>query len=186
MNMMTVPMISLGLAGGGRFNPLTFDPSAMLLTFITFFALLFILSKFAWKPILEMIESREKRIEGAITQAENDRTEAGKLLDDYKQRVSNVETEVAALREQGRQDGEQMRRDIVGKAEADAARVAEKALKEIDLAKGQALQDIRREAVGIGLSIAGKVVGRSLDGADQRRIADEVVSDIGSVSRGGS
>jgi len=182
--MMTVPMSALGLAGGGSFNPLTFDPSAMLLTFITFFALLFILGKFAWKPILEMIELREKRIEGSIEQAEQDRAEAKKLLEDYQQRVANVESEVAGLREQGRQDAEGMRKDILGKANADAALVAEKALKEIDLAKNQALQDMRREAVGIGLSIAGKVVGRSLDGADQRRIADEVVGDIATVSRG--
>jgi F-type H+-transporting ATPase subunit b len=182
--MMTMPTGALGLAGGGSFNPLTFDPSAMMLTFITFFALLFILRKFAWKPILDMIEQREKRIEDSITDAEKDRAEAKTLLEDYQQRVANVESEVAALREQGRQDGETMRRDILSKAEQDAAQVSEKALKEIDQAKSQALQDIRREAVGIGLSIAGKVVGRSLDGPDQKRIADEIVGDIATVSRG--
>lgn len=174
------PML-LGLAEGGGFNPLAFDPAAMVLTLVTFFGLLFLLAKFAWGPILKAVEAREGRIEGAIRQAELDRAEAARLMAEYKATIANVAQEVAALREQGRLEAEVIRRDLRAKAEAEAADISEKARREIELARNQALQDIRREAVGLGLAVAGRVVGRSLDGHDQRRLAEEVVGNLASV-----
>jgi F-type H+-transporting ATPase subunit b len=166
------------------FDPLAFDPSAMVLTVATFIVLLLILSKVAWKPLLAAIEQREKRIEDAIAKAEADRKAAEGLLSEYRARVANVEQEVAALREKGRQDAESLRADIRARAEHEAAAATEKARRDIELAKNQAVADIRREAVGLGLAVAGKVVGRSLDDADRRRLAQEVIDDLARVPAG--
>ncbi|HEX5011956.1 MAG TPA: F0F1 ATP synthase subunit B [Planctomycetota bacterium] len=174
----------LALAEEGSFNPLQFDPAATALTVVTFLVLLFILAKFAWKPILAAIESREKRIEDAIGKAESDRKSAETLLADYTSRVAHVEREIAALREKGRADAEALRADIRGKAESEAAAATEKARRDIELAKNQAVADIRREAVSLGLAVAGKVVGRSLDDADRRRLAQEVIDDLARVPAG--
>jgi len=182
--MKPLSLLPLALADEGSFQPLQFDPAATVLTVITFLVLLLILAKFAWKPILAAIEAREKRIEDAIGKAEGDRKSAEGLLAEYKARVANVEQEVAALREQGRTDAEALRADIRGRAEQEAAAAVEKARRDIDLAKNQALADIRREAVGLGLAVAGKVVGRSLDDADRRRLAQEVVDDLSRVPAG--
>jgi len=143
-----------------------------------------LLWKFAWGPILTAIESRETRIEDAIREAEEGRAKAQTMLDDYTQRVANVEQEVAGLREKGRADAESMRGEILAKAQADAQGVADKAQRDIELARTQAIEDIRREAVGLGLAIAGKVVGRSVDNDDQRRLAGEVVNELASVDTG--
>jgi F-type H+-transporting ATPase subunit b len=184
-NMIMHGTLLVGLAEGGGFNPLAFDPSAMVLTLVTFFGLLILLAKFAWGPILKAVEAREGRIEGAIRQAESDRTEAAKLMEGYKQTIANVQAEAAALREQGLAEAETMRRQLRAKAEAEAAEIVEKARREIELARNQALQDIRREAVGLGLAVASRVVGRSMDGNDQRRLAEEVVGDLASVGGNG-
>ncbi len=181
MSMATLTV--LGVAESSGFNPLTFDPSAFALTVITFLALLAILAKVAWKPILAQVEAREKRIEDAIAKSEADRAAAAKVLEEYKRTVANVESEVAALREQGRLDAETLRRDVVGKAQQEASAVADKARRDIELARQQALQDIRREAVHLGIAVAGKVVGRSLDGEDQRRLAADVVGDLAGAGR---
>jgi len=175
---MIVPPLLVG------FDPLAFDPSAMVLTLATFVVLLLILSKVAWKPLLAAIEQREKRIEDAIAKAEADRKAAEGLLADYRARVASVEQEVAALREKGRQDAETLRADIRARAEKEGAAATEKARRDIELAKNQALADIRREAVGLGLAVAGKVVGRSLDDADRRRLAQEVIDDLARVPAG--
>ena len=166
------------------FDPLAFDPSAMVLTLVTFVVLLLILSKVAWKPLLAAIEAREKRIDDAISKAEADRKSAEAMLAEYKARVAGVEQELAALREKGRMDAEALRADIRGKAESEAAAATEKARRDIELAKNQAVADIRREAVGLGLAVAGKVVGRSLDDADRRRLAQEVIDDLARVPAG--
>ncbi len=177
--MNTTSMLGLALAGGG-FNPLAFDPAAMALTLITFLGLLFILGKFAWGPILAQIEAREKRIADAISKAEGDRAAAEKLLADYRASLANAESEIAALREKGRAEAAALRADLMAKAGADAAALTAKAKSEIDLARQQALADLRHEAVALSLAAAGKVVGRSLDGNDQRRLAEEVVAGLAS------
>jgi F-type H+-transporting ATPase subunit b len=176
----------VALAEGGGFNPLKFDPSAMLLTIITFLALLVLLTKFAWGPILKMAETREKRITDAIAQAEAQRAEAQKLLDDHRKAMSNVQSELAAIREQGLAEAEQARQLVRQKAEAEANELAAKARRDIESARSQALQDIRREAVDLSLAAATRVVGRSLDGQDQRRIAEEVVGGMAAAGAGKS
>jgi len=182
MNVAITPL--LALAEGGGFNPLQFDPAATALTVITLLILLALLAAFAWKPILGAIEAREKRIEDAIGKAESDRKSAESMLADYKSRVANVEQELAALREKARVDAESLRSDIRGRAEKEAAAATEKARRDIELARNQALSDIRKEAVGLGLAVAGKVVGKSLDDADRRRLAQEVVDDLARVPAG--
>jgi F-type H+-transporting ATPase subunit b len=169
------------LAAGGGFNPIHFDPAAFLLTLITFGGLLFILTKFAWKPILEGVEARENRIEEAIAQAEKDREDASRALAEYKESIKGADAEVAALREKGKSEGEALRAEILSKANADAEASKDRALREIELARTQALEDIRKESVAVGMAVASKIVGRSLEGDDHRRLADEVVSGLGSV-----
>lgn len=169
------------LAAGGGFSPLAFDPAAFILTLITVGTLFLLLWKFAWGPILAGIEARENRIEGDIEAAAKQRAEAEALLTEYKDTVKNVEAEMAALREKGRGEAEAMRVDILAKAEADAKERSERAVREIELARTQALEDIRREAVHIGMAVAGKVVGRSVDGEDQQRLAAEVVNGLTDV-----
>ena len=176
--MIPTPALVVALAEGGGFNPLAFDPSAMALTIITFLVLLVLLTKFAWGPILKMAETREKRITDAIAQAEAQRAEAQKLLDDHKRALANVQSELAAIREQGLAEAEAARQQVRQKAEAEAAEMSAKARRDIESARNQALQDIRREAVDLGLAAATRVVGRSLDGNDQRRIAEEVVGGL--------
>jgi F-type H+-transporting ATPase subunit b len=178
--MMFAPQI---LAAG--FNPMTFDASALVLTVITVGGLLFILGKFAWGPILSSIEAREKRIEDAITDAEKDRHTAEGVLRDYNERVKNVEAEVAALKEKGRVEAEAIARDIRTRAEDTAAARVEQAVRDIQAAHAQAQEDVRKEAVTIGMLVATKVVGRSVDGEEQRRLATDVLNNLGAVGSAG-
>ena len=175
----------VALAEGGSFNPLKFDPSAMALTIITFLVLLVLLAKFAWGPILKMAETREQRIADAIAQAESQRAEAQRLLDEHHRALANVQSELATIREQGLAEAERARQLVRQKAEAEAAEMSAKARRDIESARSQALQDIRREAVDLGLAAATRVVGRSLDGQDQRRIAEQVVGELATPGRTG-
>jgi len=172
------------LAESESFNPLAFDPSAMVLTLATFFVLLVVLTKFAWGPILRMAETREKRITDALQQAESQRAETQRMLEDHRRALSGAAAETASLRERGRQEVETLRQQLKQKAEAEAEAIMQKARHDIEQARLQALQDLRREAVNLSLAAATRVVGRSLDGADQRRIAEDVVGGLSSVGGG--
>lgn len=171
------------LLAAGSFNPLAFDPSAFALTWLTFLVLLFLLTKFVWKPTLKAIEAREDRIEASIKKAEQDRKHAGELLASYQEQLASAEKEAAGLREQARADAEALAAQLKARAEADAAARVERATQEISQARAQALQDIRQEAVVLGMAVATRVVGRSLDGADQQRLAAEVVAGLTSAGK---
>lgn len=172
------------LAAGG-FNPLAFDPSAFILTTVTFLVLIGLLGKFTWKPMLQAIETRETRIDDAIKQAEDDRKHANELLASYQAQVANVEQEMAALREQGRADADAIAREVRSQADADATARVERAVNEIDQARSQAIEDIRKESVSLGMAVASKVVGRSLESEDHLRLANEVVAGLSSVGSSG-
>ena len=175
-----VMMVSpIFLAAG--FNPLSFDPAALGLTLITFGALLFILTKFAWGPILKSIETRESRIDDAIKAAAEDRKTAQSVLEEYREQVKNVESEVAALKEQGRNEADAIARDIKARADEDAEARLERAVREIKQAQAAAIEELRQEAVGLGMAIASKVVGQSLDGEAQRRLATDVLDGLDAV-----
>jgi len=173
-----IPLHSVLAASSGSFNPLKFDPAATALTLITFFSLLALLAKFAWKPILAAVEQREQRIENALTRSEADRAEAARLLAEYKAAVSGAEAELAALRERGRLEAEAVAAEIRARAEAEALARSEKARREIDQARAAAVAELHREAVDLGMAVATRVIGRSLDGADQRRLAEQTVADV--------
>lgn len=167
------------LLSSPSFNPLDFDSGAFMLTLILFFILLFLLMKFAWNPILDSLEQREKKIAGAVNDAENAKREAERLIAEHRQKLADAERAVAARIEEGRLQAERQGSAIVDAARAEADLERERAKREIDLAKQRALSEIRGEAVRISRQIAEKVLVRQIDENDHRRLAEEVLGSLG-------
>lgn len=167
------------LLSSPSFNPLDFDPGAFMLTLILFFILLFLLMKFAWNPILDSLDQREKKIAGAVNDAENAKREAERLIAEHKQKLADAERAVAARIEEGRAQAERQASTIVDAAREEADRERERAKKEIDVAKQRAISEIRGEAVKLSRQIAEKVLVRKIDENDHRRLAEEVLSSLG-------
>ncbi len=167
------------LASGGSFNPLDFDPGAFMLTLILFLILLFFLMKFAWNPILDSLEQREKRISDAVKGAEDAKRDAERMVAEHKQKLVDAERQVAARIEEGRAAAERQSAEILDAARVEAERERERARREIDVAKQRALAEIRGEAVRLSKQIAEKVLLRKIDDQDHQRLANEVLSSLG-------
>jgi F-type H+-transporting ATPase subunit b len=178
--MFSVAMLPI-LSEGGKpsWNPLAFDPGTTALSFIVFLVVVFILSKYAWKPLLASIESREKRIAEALAAAEKARVDAENLRKDFDAQMKAARLEAEKAIQEGRVSAEKFAQEIQGKAREEADRLRERAKEEIDLARRQAIDDIRREAVDLALKAASVVVRKSLDDREHRRIASEVVAEVG-------
>jgi F-type H+-transporting ATPase subunit b len=170
------------LLSSPSFNPLDFDSGAFMLTLILFFILLFLLMKFAWNPILDSLEQREKKIAGAVNDAENAKREAERLIAEHKQKLADAERQVAARIEDGRQQAERQAAAIVDQAREESERERERSKREIDVAKQRAISEIRGEAVRLSKQIAEKVLVRKIDDADHRRLAEEVLASLGKES----
>lgn len=164
------------LEGGGSLNPLDFDASAFMLTLIVFLVLLALLMKFAWNPILDALDAREKRIEDSVRAAEDAKAEAERMLGEYKAKLADAEKQVAQRVDEGRAMAQRQSDEIVEKARAEAARERETAARDIEAARTQALSDIRAEVVRLSKGIAEQVLMREVSGEDHQRLADEVLA----------
>jgi F-type H+-transporting ATPase subunit b len=166
-------------AGGASLNPLAFDPGAVVLTLITFVLTLILLSKMCWKPILKAAKDREDRIATNIDAANKAREEAEAMAAQYKTQLDEAKAEVARLLEDGRREANELKKDIVGKAHSEAEAARDRAGREIDLARDKAVAEIRAEAVDLSISVASRVLERSLDDDDHRKLAVDMLERIG-------
>jgi len=158
-------------AEGTKLNPLAFDPSAMILTLLTFVVSLIVLTKMCWNPILKAAREREERIAGNIKASEKAREDAENLAATYKQKLEEARAEVAMLLEEGRREAAGLKEEIVGKARSEAEAARDRAGREIDLARDKAIAQLRAETVDLSLTIASEVLETSLDDESHKRLA---------------
>ena len=166
------------IASGASLDPLAWDPSALVLTWITFIVALVLLTLMCWKPILKAAKDREDRIAENIRSADEARVKAEEMAAQYKQQLEDAKAEVAALLEDGRREAGELKKDIVDKANSEAQAARDRAGREIDLARDKAVAEIRAEAVDLSISVASRVLEKSLDSDDHRKLATDILDRI--------
>jgi F-type H+-transporting ATPase subunit b len=145
---------------------------------ICFAVVAFLLIRFAFPRIRETIEARERAIQGSHEEAEKARDEAKGLLDDYKQQLAEARSEANRIIEEGRQSAEQVRKDLVAKAETDAEGIVARARDQIQQERQRTIQELQTQIGAMSIELAEKVVGRSLDGSTQRELVDAYINQV--------
>lgn len=161
---------------GGGAGLLSVDWFVAVATIVVFGLLLFVLSKTAWKPILSGLKAREDGIRAQIEGAEKANAEAKALLAEYQGKLTKATDEARAIVEEGRRDAEALKARIEGDAKAEAARERDRALRDIELARAQALKDIYDEVASLSTDVAGRILGERLDPKSHRRLVDDAVT----------
>lgn len=157
-------------------NPLTFKTDLALWTGVVFLVLLGVLWKFAWGPIIQGLDKRERGIADQIAQAEQQNAEAKKLLEQYDEKLARAQDEVRQIVEAGRRDAEQTGRELIEKAQADAESERQRALRDIDAATAAALQSLAEQSATLAVDLAGKIVGEKLDPEAHSRLIGQAVN----------
>jgi len=132
-------------------------------TIITFLVLLFVLKKLAWKPILNMLEEREKNIQSSLDDAEKARDEAKMLLEENNRMLKKARETSAQIIEKSKEQSEKVGREIQAKAQEESTRMIERAREEINREKKTAMNELRRETVDLGLAMAEKLIQGTID-----------------------
>ena len=167
-----------GDAHGGNTNPLSVDPDLMVFTGIIFCLLLAVLSKFAWGPIRDSLDQREKGIEEQIAEAHRSNEEARRLLAEHEEKVSKASEEVREMLDQARRDAESQKANILAEAEAAAKAEKDRAVREIHAAKNNALEQLAESSVDQALGLAGSIVGQKLEKQDHARLIQDALKQI--------
>jgi F-type H+-transporting ATPase subunit b len=154
---------------------LELEPGVIGWAWITFGVLLFLLYKFAWKPILSIIDKREKTIQDSLDNAEKAHTEAQSLLEKHEQMIKDAEEEAQKLIKENREAAEKSRQEIIQQARASAETMVQKAKDEIEKEKETALHTLRAEVADLAISATKKIIGETIDEAKQRALVDEFI-----------
>jgi F-type H+-transporting ATPase subunit b len=160
-------------------NPLVQpDPGLFIWTILVFLVLLFALAKFAWRPLLEALESRQAGIKKALDDAAKAKQELERLHEQSAQIIREARVEADSIIAKSRTDAERLRAEMKEKARAEADAVVRNAERQIQLETTRALQQIRAEAVDLSVMIASKIIQRNLSKEDNERLIDEALKQV--------
>ena len=160
-------------------NPLVqVDPGLFIWTIITFLVLLTALAKFAWRPLLEALETRQNAIRKSLDDAQQAKVELERLNTESAKIIQQARAEAETIISHSRVDGERLREEIRAKARTEADHIVKNAERQIQLETSRALAQIRREAVDLSVMIASKIIQRNISKEDNARLIDEALKQV--------
>lgn len=163
------------LAAGGIAD---INPGLTLWTAITFLLLLVVLSKFAWGPIVKMLNEREGTIREAIESAKKERAEAEKLMAEQKAALATATREAAELAKRNQAEVETLRQELTAKARKEADELVASARKQIVEEKAKAVTELRGMVADLAIEAAGKLVKANLDDKAQRALVEDYLKQL--------
>lgn len=163
--------------GPGEFLNINFFTA--LFTLANTVALFLVLKKFLFKPVMKMITDRQREIDDLYDDAGKSKAEAQKLEREYRQKLEAAAQTGERMVKEAVERGQSREEQIVRQANAEADAIRAKAAADIAQEKKKALNDAKNEISELALTIAGKVVGRELNGEDQSRLVDRFIDELG-------
>jgi F-type H+-transporting ATPase subunit b len=160
-------------------NPLVQpDPGLYIWTIATFVVLVALLTKFAWRPLLDALDRRQESIRKSLDDARQARQELERLRTESTRILVEARTEADAIISRTRADAARAGEEMKVKARADAENILRNAERQIELEASRAVETIRREAVDLSIAIASKIIQRNLTKEDNERLIGETLKEI--------
>lgn len=154
------------------------DPGLFIWIVVTFVTFIFLLSKFAWKPILNALQEREKNIEDSIESAKKALEKAEQISKSNEQALRDAEAHAKKLRQDAAAEAELIRADRIEKARQEAENLIAQARVAIEKEKKQALQELRNEVAKLAIESASKILDAELDVQKNTKLVDSFINDL--------
>ncbi len=163
------------LAAGGITD---LNPGLTLWTAITFLVLLVVLSRFAWGPIVAMLNERERTIRDAIESAKKERAEAERLLAEQKDALGKAHREAAELARRNQAEVENLRQELTAKARQEADELVAAARRQIAEEISKAKGELKAQVADLAIDAAARLVKANLDEKAQRALVEEYIAQL--------
>jgi len=156
------------------------DPviGVMIWTLVVFGLLFLVLKRFAWPALLGAVEAREKRLEEQLAEAERNRAESARLLEEHKKLLLDTRAQASGLLADARAAAEKERALAMQKTKQEQEDLLERARREIGAERERALVELRREAVDISLAAASKLIGDRLNSDTDRKLVESYLATL--------
>ena len=152
-------------------------------TALTFLILLVVLGKFAWSPILQMLETRERTIADAIESAKKERAAAEAASAEMNAALEKARAESAELIRRNQQEVAAAKAELMAQAKKESEELLQAARKTINEEKRQALAELRSQTVDLAIEAASRLVQMNLDENKQKQLVEEYLSKLPKETR---
>ena len=176
--MLTPMAASLVLAEAGGGGLLSVDATLLWATVVVFILFAWILGKFAWGPLLKIVDEREKTIREQVDSAQLSAAEAKDLLAQHQELLRAAGREREEILQKAVKEAEQVRTDLMTKARADADQAVARAREQMQREKDQAIAELRAQVADIAVEAASRIVKSSLTEEAQRKLVDDYIRDL--------
>ena len=150
----------------------------VLLTWVTFFLLLAVLYKYAWKPILKSLDEREESIRKSIEDVDRIKSEMEKIDEKCNQLLAQAQGKSTKIIDQSRKAARDAANIIEDKARGEAQISIENALRDIKQEAQKAQMRLRDESAQIAVDLAGKLIEENMSTDKNRKLIDRFIKDI--------
>jgi F-type H+-transporting ATPase subunit b len=145
-----------------------------------FLVLFLAMLKWGVPAVKNMEAAREERIRNDLEGAEKARTEAEGEKAQYLAQIAGANEEAGRIIEEARQSAEQVRRDLIARAEADAVEIRDRAQTEIAAQQQRAMAELKTDVAQLSIDLAERIVEHNLDRDTQLRLVDSFINQVGS------
>ena len=146
-----------------------------------FLLMLWLLRKYAWGPLVGVLEARREKIVGEFREAERVKAEANHLKASYEQKLRGADTEARSRIQSAVEEGQRVAGEIKQQAQAEAVQRLERAADEMMREREKAKEQLKEQIVRLSLGAAGKILRKNLDDATQRKLASEFIDEVGAL-----
>ena len=150
-----------------------------LFTLLNTLTVIFVGTKFLFKPVMKMIETRQTEIDDMYASADAAEKNAKALENEYNEKLAAAKDTSERIIREAVARGQSREEEIIRQANRDAAAIMDKANADIELEKKKAINEAKDEISDLAMAIAGKVVGRSLTDADHAQLVESFIDELG-------
>jgi F-type H+-transporting ATPase subunit b len=166
------------------FNAFGVDVFKLAFQIVNFVLLLWLLRRFAYKPVLGMLDERRRRISKGLEDAEAAERDRALASAEREAAVAEARKEAQAMIARATKIAEESRAEIMADAKAEADRLIGRAREEIIGEKEKAMAELRGTVANLALDAAGKLVRAEMSGATQKRLVDDFLKEVKPTSGG--
>ncbi|MDR0953711.1 MAG: F0F1 ATP synthase subunit B [Elusimicrobiota bacterium] len=147
-------------------------------TMVNFLILAFLLAKFAWKPVVNSLENREKKIAADVSSAQSAREEAEKIKKDLEAKMESLAKETSAKLKEAAALAEQEKQKLLVAAKGEAGALIDQARAQIEADTNKAIEAVKKEVVNTTMLAVKKVIGKEADAKTNAQLVEDLLKDI--------
>ena len=179
------------LEGGGSIddcqeapNPILPETNELIWGALSFIVLFILLAKVALPPMQKAMEGRSDKIRKSLDEAEEARAEAAAVLSGYQRQLADAKGEAGRIIEEARQSADSVKRDLIAKAEAEAAEQRRRNAEQISAERDRVMSELQSQVAVLAVEMAERVVESSLDREASLRLIENYINTVGSSGAG--